>query len=539
MSQIVSKASEPFFDDWYPPKNWFRTAEVVYKQGNVYLREANLQAAYFLLYRHAKLVLEDLPQHSQAGAPQYKRNWVLTQKDAEQSLELLEQLKPRINKRYERFLNKRKEAKDKAQKERREEQELHFDTLGDGDTKLLDPSEDADVGVKMANTRTWIRNRETEGRSMDQTPVDSEDLELMMRHARRQYVRNTASFPTADYSAARSDSSPIAYMYPAVYRRDDLPPASTNYSENPPPSSMANSHGLDTAPLVPLKRLDSFAPLSAAPHKSLSIPQVPPTIPPKTPLTGNDPGAMYSSSRATTLVQSLEQFKLISSLESGLALRTVFLPRDLRHSFLHLASKNTTRGLETLGLLCGHLLRNAFFVTALLLPPQTSTSDTCEMTDEGEIVVDQFVSTRSTPDPRPSSGHDHSKPISTVKEGHEDSTGSDMMVLGWIHTHPTQTCFLSSRDLHTHVWYQSSLPESIAIVCAPSKSAGLGSEWNAFRLTDPPGMNVVRNCRRDGVFHPHEEVDGGIYTDAVGRPGHVIEVGSLDFEVSDMRDVRT
>lgn len=26
--------------------------------------------------------------------------------------------------------------------------------------------------------------------------------------------------------------------------------------------------------------------------------------------------------------------------------------------------------------------------------------------------------------------------------------------LGWIHTHPTQTCFLSSVDIHTHCGFQ-------------------------------------------------------------------------------------
>ena len=26
--------------------------------------------------------------------------------------------------------------------------------------------------------------------------------------------------------------------------------------------------------------------------------------------------------------------------------------------------------------------------------------------------------------------------------------------LGWIHTHPTQTCFLSSVDVHTHCGFQ-------------------------------------------------------------------------------------
>lgn len=34
-------------------------------------------------------------------------------------------------------------------------------------------------------------------------------------------------------------------------------------------------------------------------------------------------------------------------------------------------------------------------------------------------------------------------------------------------THPTQTAFLSSVDLHTHCSYQMMLPESIAIVCSP------------------------------------------------------------------------
>ena len=35
-----------------------------------------------------------------------------------------------------------------------------------------------------------------------------------------------------------------------------------------------------------------------------------------------------------------------------------------------------------------------------------------------------------------------------------------MMTLGWIHTHPSQSCFLSSVDLHTHCGYQSILDEA-------------------------------------------------------------------------------
>lgn len=36
-----------------------------------------------------------------------------------------------------------------------------------------------------------------------------------------------------------------------------------------------------------------------------------------------------------------------------------------------------------------------------------------------------------------------------------------------VQTHPTQTAFLSSVDLHTHCSYQLMLPEAVAIVCAP------------------------------------------------------------------------
>ncbi len=40
--------------------------------------------------------------------------------------------------------------------------------------------------------------------------------------------------------------------------------------------------------------------------------------------------------------------------------------------------------------------------------------------------------------------------------------------LGWIHTHPSQTCFLSSVDVHTHCGYQTMLDEAVAIVMAPT-----------------------------------------------------------------------
>jgi STAM-binding protein len=191
-----------------------------------------------------------------------------------------------------------------------------------------------------------------------------------------------------------------------------------------------------------------------------------------------------------------------AQLEDGSPLRTIFLPPTLRTTFLRLAYKNTQSNLETCAFLAGTLISNALFVSKLIVPSQTSTSDTCEMTNESQLfdLVD---------------------------------AEADLMILGWIHTHPTQTCFMSSRDLHTHAGYQMMLAESIAVVCAPSKGDTThGGDWGIYRLTDPPGKKTILGCQKPGIFHPHD-VDN-IYTDAL-RPGHVVEAKGLDFEVVDLR----
>lgn len=185
-----------------------------------------------------------------------------------------------------------------------------------------------------------------------------------------------------------------------------------------------------------------------------------------------------------------------ANTESGTPLRTVYLPPTLRTSFLNLASNNTQRNLETCGILAGQLISNAFFISHLLIPQQESTSDTCDTLNE-EVIFDYCDE-------------------------------NELLTVGWIHTHPTQTCFMSSRDLHTHAGYQVGLPEAIAIVCAPSKDPN----WGAFRLTDPPGLKTILNCSKPGLFHPHD-VDN-VYTDAL-KPGHLWELPGLEFGVVDFR----
>lgn len=149
----------------------------------------------------------------------------------------------------------------------------------------------------------------------------------------------------------------------------------------------------------------------------------------------------------------------------GESLRRVVIPVSLSQVFLSAASRNTDQNIETCGILAGKLSHNAFTVTHVLIPKQRGTSDSCLTEDEAEVFAFQDTNSLTT--------------------------------LGWIHTHPSQTAFLSSIDLHTHFSYQIMLAEAIAIVCAPRFN-----RTGVFSLTPDFGLDFIANCRQSG-FHPH------------------------------------
>ena len=144
--------------------------------------------------------------------------------------------------------------------------------------------------------------------------------------------------------------------------------------------------------------------------------------------------------------------------------RTLVSPSDLEEKFLELAETNTREGVETMGLLLGSINGERIKIEQLVLPKQQGTPN--EVTMINEVNLD----------------------ILQVRSG--------LATLGWIHTHPTQSAFLSSIDIHTHFGMQSLLPEAVAVVCAPRYST---TKW--FRLTSK-GMKIAENCTFRG-FHEH------------------------------------
>ncbi|BES87492.1 JAB_MPN [Nesidiocoris tenuis] len=146
-------------------------------------------------------------------------------------------------------------------------------------------------------------------------------------------------------------------------------------------------------------------------------------------------------------------------------LRTVVVPGNLIKQFTSLAQRNTDRNVETCGILAGRLKKDELVISHLLIPQQTGSPDSCDTQREEDLFDFQDQ--------------------------------NDLITFGWIHTHPTQTAFLSSVDLHTHCSYQRMMPEAIAIVCAPRYNNN-----KFFYLTPDYGLDYIANCDRKG-FHPH------------------------------------
>ena len=408
--------------------------------------------------------------------PGTKTGLLQAEKDVGVSLAKLDRLKPQINKRYERYekLAKERAAESAASGHRHQSsvsrEEWRFSERGrrpsidPTGTQSLAADQNKDLAVKLA--RSEIKRRAIARKATRQAGISEEveqerrtaglwgnweeaftndegdmDRDTLSRHmqsvrmqvdgkkdGREQVQRESRSRPTVPRSQ---------YSYPTVpvknQHHDGVSETVAQHRERP----LSQADSAIRPPPPPPK--DDFQGRGAPPK------------PAKTPLTDKEVALVRDPSPASDLKPSGFTFKPSAFLENGSPLRTIFLPPDLRNKFLSIAEPNTRKNLETCGILCGTLISNALFISKLVIPEQKSTSDTCEMLNENRLF--DYVD------------------------------GEDLMVLGWIHTHPTQTCFMSSRDLHTHCGYQVMMSESIAIVCAPTKSPESVCRFLSFFLS--------------------------------------------------------
>lgn len=311
--------------------------------------------------------------------------------------------------------------------------------------------------------------------------------------------------PLSNISSARM-GNPASPALPPVYSQQHFPPPpspSPSLTTPTPPPIQAAQHQLQYAPPLP-----NFMPLPTYPHPPVSYsrhvqppsykqppaatapvpysappaasraaaaqPKVPPTTapPPNTTTRTPIPQAYNStlSNKKELEVSPVEAMGPSKPRNTG-GLRKMVVYGEMFAAFMKVAHSNTSRQIETCAILSGTLLKDVFYVTTMIVPKQEGTRDTCVTKNEEELFEYQM--------------------------------SKDLLTLGWIHTHPTQDCFMSSVDLHTHCTYQLLLPEAIAVVISPMFTPNFG----LFRVSDPPGMQIIQNCNQRG-FHQHADTLG-------------------------------
>ena len=194
------------------------------------------------------------------------------------------------------------------------------------------------------------------------------------------------------------------------------------------------------------------------PHLYTDLPSAPPTAPSHShsptpvfdrsskPASASAPAPAPAPSTSASSSSSAPAFdRAAKPAVTCVGLRSVVMPGDLTDRFLAIASSNSQRGVETLGTLGGSLSNNRLIISHLLIPKQVGKSDSCTM--EG---------------------------LEDVWDVHDKE---NIVFLGWIHTHPAYSVFLSSVDMHNQYEWQHMLPE----VREREFLAGLLTEEQCFR----------------------------------------------------------
>ncbi|OIW00139.1 hypothetical protein TanjilG_29129 [Lupinus angustifolius] len=498
-------------DNRIPLRYYYRIADNLLKQARIYREEKNIVDLYIILLRYSSLVSETIPYHRdyQVSLP---KDRAAHRKRSLAVLDELESLKPDFKHQWENLNDSHVKASfpegngfNKAL-----ESSLNSSLEWPSVNKSSNSSMDFKRPVGLGSHSSWKYNNNM--LTSNSMPIDKhfQKLSVGLPPPKKETLSRHSFFgPNGLQGQWVGPSTEIKVQYPSsndlTHDKDSSLNQAGQYDlvavkggdQGPVTSTLDSVLSLDDGRwLRPAVESCSSVLIESRedPFQSLNIkqPLPPPVLAQVYPEHAPIPPSKVADPRPGPAK---------ASQDSGVGPTTyqhLHIPIKMLEDFLRLASGNTRKNLETCGVLAGSLKNRVFLITTLIIPKQESTSDSCQTLNEEEIF--------------------------------EVQDSLSLFPLGWIHTHPSQTCFMSSVDLHTHYSYQIMLPEAIAIVMAPTDTT---SPHGIFHLSDPGGVSVIRNCQQRG-FHPHEEPSDGnqIYEHC----SHVYMNANLKFDVVDLRE---
>ncbi|XP_070545219.1 STAM-binding protein-like [Ptychodera flava] len=502
-----------------PAKRYFRSGLEIIRMANVYYDEGELESAFILYSKFISLFVEKLPKHPGYKDKALHQDKIKNRKKLEDVFPKAEEVKKRLRKRYEQQLEvwlehererlaaiareeelerqrqeeewkKLEEERKKKEETDRERRDYEFAKALQEEESFLESEKEKYRQLELKKQEELKKQQELEkakelAKQADQLSVNDQD---------RNAAGIAAGIGTAGVSsvgiggALPNVSATVSPGLPAA-RPATAPPMGGFNAYNAVSPSVINAYSpnfmsTDVKPLpTPLPPIGTSSTKGILKDSSYSndttiVPQQPPPV---------DRSLKVDRSTKPTIVP-----EITNTTTNQYGLRHVVVPQDLMVKFLNLAMPNTNRNVETCAILAGKLAQNAFQITHVIVPKQSGTSDSCTTLNEEDIF--------------------------DYQDNH------DLITLGWIHTHPSQTAFLSSVDLHTHCSYQLMMPEAIAIVCAPKHK-----ETGIFMLTPGHGLDLIASCRETG-FHPHPK-----HPPLFEECGHVTLTNSKSVIVADLR----
>ncbi|KAK0587167.1 hypothetical protein LWI29_018561 [Acer saccharum] len=502
---IAASAKRLDVDNRIPLRFYYRIADNILKQADIFREEKNIIDLYVMLLRFSSLVMETIPRHRDYRAS-LQSNKVYLNKKLLIAVRELEELKPAVQLKINELNRKHTYQVNRwgctAQNNLLESPSVKKLTLTNYDrTKALRPASQ-EFGYQGLRTQHLSHAR----------TVDEQFRRMSLNFPRpsaETLSRHSILGPNGLNGLWQPPKSDILVKYP---NNIDLTPVEIpslqHPIENGPPTKTDCCDESDDEPEKPIvgsiistnNEIEIRQPREPCSMISFETTETPVSVdiirqpsPPSVLAEVQDLVSALSPQVSET--ECNVENSLPDSLDRTEPLQ-LHISTALMDNFMKLAKSNTDKNLETCGVLAGSLKNRKFYVTALIIPKQESTSDSCQATNEEEIF--------------------------------EVQDKQSLFPLGWIHTHPTQSCFMSSIDVHTHYSYQIMLPESVAIVMAPRDSS---RKHGIFRLTTPGGMSVIRQCQNRG-FHPHDPPpDGGpIYntcTDVYMNPNLKVDIIDL------------
>ncbi|KAG5555212.1 hypothetical protein RHGRI_012678 [Rhododendron griersonianum] len=496
-------------DNRFPLRHYYRIADSLLKQASIYREEKNIIDLYVMLLRYSSLVSETIPFHRDYPVllPRERAFYTKVSRKLSVVLDELESLKPK----FQRLLNEKNKAHAGTQ-------DYQLDTQGRISYGLQESPSDGKASLSLndkqlarqAPSSSWKQNNgDTKFLLTNSIDAQLQKLSLNVPMPKKETLsRHSLLGPNGLQGQWLGPSPEIKVHYPS--HADLAPNENSSLNQASQYDIVAfkdGESGVDKSTMESLLSLDDGRWLqpsddscshltneaSNGPFVLGNIRQ--PSPPPV--LAQVQPKLMPISPSRVADPRPGPAKPLQDGMHSSNSYQHLHIPVKMMEDFLRLARENTAKNLETCGVLAGSLKNRMFHISTLIIPKQESTSDSCQTLNEEEIF--EIQDTRS------------------------------LFQLGWIHTHPSQTCFMSSVDLHTHYSYQVMLPEAIAIVMAPTDTS---SPHGIFHLSDPSGVSVIRNCQQRG-FHPHEEAEDGspIYEHC----SHVYMNERMKFDVVDLR----